>query len=538
MMNYWDYFYVYGIKQYFYINYSIRYHTKFSEILAYISYILLLFFIFFFGKSLFIKKNPSLNQIEINNYSPENINLSEKKFFLAFGIQNYNYTNYIDPSIYEVEATFIKITRDQKTQQENKSSKNFDLIECDKLNISIVKEFLTSLPLSRLYCINNSIDLIINGSFLMDYWSYIIINFKFCKGKNYCKDNETIYEFLKGGYFSIFTSNININLNNFKNPITIYGVNTYTSILPLMAKDIWFYIRNNEIITDSGLFFENKKKEEYYSFDEMKECTSDVIESNNNFLRLIIRASSRKFIYNRNYIKAGTVIADITAWSKVIFLIGEFICCFIDRIYYKHYLLSFFKYKEKNLNYNYFNKDINKKINSSYNDISSPKLYNFISKPKLNINFPFNNNFENKKVLINSTINKNNITLFMNNNIHSVNSSFRKSKKNNYKKYKYQKKLIPYNLFEKNSCWTYIKQIINEKKELKDNFYNISIFFDVIRYLKIFKDIHVMQKYIFDKNEKKNIELDYNLNMNPPFVTYIYSSKFKPLLTKSYETLI
>ena len=197
-----------------------------------------------------------------------------------------------------------------------------------------------------------------------------------------------------------------------------------------MTKNILFYIRNNEIITDSGLFFENKKKEEYYSFDEMKECTSDVIESNNNFLRLIIRASSRKFIYNRNYIKAGTVIADITAWSKVVFLIGEFICCVIDRIYYKHYLLSFFKFKEKNLKYNYFNNDINKKINSSYNDISSPKLYNFISKPKLNINFPINNNFENKKVLINSTINKNNIALFMNNNIHYVNSSSQKSKKN------------------------------------------------------------------------------------------------------------
>ena len=47
MINYWGYFYIYGIKQYFYINYSIRYYTKFSEILTYIIYILRLFFIFF-----------------------------------------------------------------------------------------------------------------------------------------------------------------------------------------------------------------------------------------------------------------------------------------------------------------------------------------------------------------------------------------------------------------------------------------------------------------------------------------------------------
>ena len=523
MLNYLDYFYIYGIKQYFYTNYSIRYHTKFSEILACISYILILFFIIYFGKSLFIKKNPSLNQIEINNYSPENINLTENKFFLAFAIQDNNYSNYINPSIYEVEATFVQISRDQKNKEVIQNSKNFELIQCDKLNISIVKDFIISLPLSNLYCIKNTIDLNINGTYLMDYWNYIIINFKYCTGKSYCKDNKTINEFLKGGYFGIFTSNININLNNFYNPITVSVLNTYTSILPLMLKDIWFYIRNNEIVTDSGFFFEDKKKEEYYSFDEIKECISDIIKSNNIFLRLLIRASSRKFIYNRQYIKAGTVIADIAAWSKLVFIIGEFLTCIIDRVYYRHYLLSFFNSSEQKLNKNFFNTDINKKINFSQNEFSTVKLNNYISKNKFNINDPIINNFDNNK-LINSVSNKNNNSFFVNKKSFSINSSFQNSPKNKIN----HTKSIYNNLINKITFWTFIKKILFEKKEVIENFNNICIYFDIIRYLKIFKDIHIIQKYLFDKNEKTKIELDYNLIKNPPLVRYIYNSKFKP----------
>ena len=235
-----------------------------------------------------------------------------------------------------------------------------------------------------------------------------------------------------------------------------------------------------------------------------------------------MRASLRKFVYNRQYIKAGTVIADIAAWSKLVFIIGEFLTCIIDRVYYRHYLLSFFNSSEKKINKNFFNTDINKKINFSQNEFSTVKLNNYISKNKFNINDPIINNFDNNK-LINSVSNKNNNSLFVNNNF-SFNSSFQNSTKNKIN----HTKSIYNNLINKITFWTFIKKILFEKKEVIENFNNICIYFDIIRYLKIFKDIHIIQKYLFDKNEKTKIELDYNLIKNPPLIRYIYNSKYKP----------
>jgi hypothetical protein len=107
---------------------------------------------------------------------------------------------------------------------------------------------------------NNPKNTIISGSYLMEYWNYISIHLKFCNNSQNCKSKEEIQEFLKGGYFGIFTSDIRIDPENYSQPVSIYGINSYTSILPNMNKDIWAYVKNIDIITDDGIFFTNKKK--------------------------------------------------------------------------------------------------------------------------------------------------------------------------------------------------------------------------------------------------------------------------------------
>jgi hypothetical protein len=120
MLNYLDYLFIYGIKQDFYVNHSYKYRTLFSSILSIFSLTLILFYIIFFGRNIFSYKNPILNQVELNYNIPNKINLSESNFFFAFTLFNNNYRNYIDPSIYEVEAFYIQITKDPITNNSKK----------------------------------------------------------------------------------------------------------------------------------------------------------------------------------------------------------------------------------------------------------------------------------------------------------------------------------------------------------------------------------------------------------------------------------
>ena len=72
-----------------------------------------------------------------------------------------------------------------------------------------------------------------------------------------------------------------------------------------------------------------------------------------------------------------------------------------------------------------------------------------------------------------------------------------------------------------------IKKILCEKKEVLLSFRNISIYFEVVRYLKIFKDLNIMQKSIFEESEKRKLELNYNFKKNSDIVNYIYKNHFE-----------
>ena len=108
MLNFLDYFFIYGIKQEFFINHSFKYHTIFSGILSLITFSIITFFLIFFGKEIFFKKLPDFNQIEIKYDIQQSVNFSDTNLLFAFAFQYSNYSNYIDPSIYEVEAFYIQ----------------------------------------------------------------------------------------------------------------------------------------------------------------------------------------------------------------------------------------------------------------------------------------------------------------------------------------------------------------------------------------------------------------------------------------------
>ena len=168
-----------------------------------------------------------------------------------------------------------------------------------------------------------------------------------------------------------------------------------------------------------------------------------------------------------------------------------------------------------NINNSNFN---NNSINN-YNNYSHEKINNFVSSNKLEI----------PKMI-------NNIK-----NITKVNKSF--NLKNEYKVENFIKKntmvnniienkYTHMNLLKQITICNIIKKILCEKKEIIKNFRNISIYFEVIRYLKIFKGINIIQKTIFGEAEKKQMTLNYNFKVNEDYINYIYQSNFKTFMNK------
>jgi hypothetical protein len=529
MLNYLDYLFIYGIKQDFYVNHSYKYRTLFSSILSIFSLTLILFYIIFFGRNIFSYKNPILNQVELNYNIPNKINLSESNFFFAFTLFNNNYRNYIDPSIYEVEAFYIQITKDPITNNSNKKLISLDIISCDNLDFKLENNYLKKLSLSQIYCIKNISNIILNGNYIMDYWNYISINFKYCTNKSYCKSKEEIKETLQENYIGIFTSDININPDNFKKPISLYILNSYSSILQNINKEIWVFLKSSEFIIDNGLIMTKKKKEKYNVFHKMIEIIKNNINNESIFMKTMISSSSSKYIYTRTYPKIGNIISDITSFSRFTLVIGNILSCIIDRVYYRHYILSFFDSDEKKLkkflttkSININNSNIN---NSSWNNsinYSTEKNNNYVKSKKLELPKILNN--VKNIVKINKSFNINNeykVENFM--------------KKHTLVNNIIENKYIHTNLLKQITICNILKKILCEKKEIIKSFRNISIYFEVIRYLKIFKDMNIIQKAIFEEADKKQITLNYNFKVNEDYINYIYQSNFKTFMAQGQK---
>src|SRR5689334_18231375 len=64
----------------------------------------------YFGKELFIKSNPITIFSKVFDYNPREYNLTLKTFNLFFGVSDAHYQYYMDPTIYNIEVSWLNKT--------------------------------------------------------------------------------------------------------------------------------------------------------------------------------------------------------------------------------------------------------------------------------------------------------------------------------------------------------------------------------------------------------------------------------------------
>ncbi len=340
---------MFGVPPLFTIRGHQTFQTSIGAILTIICIFLMLIYISYFVNQMITHSDPNILSTIYNEENPLPVYLSNKNFSFAFGLQNEDYTNYIDESIYNINAIQTKVYLKNNNESEI-YNKPINIIRCNEFSFHSIPEYFDQLPLKDLYCLNNS-EYELEGEYKREIFSYLKLNFTKCinsTSNNFtCKSNERINEILAGGYWGIFMNDYNVVPRQYKFPYKIYGKNIYNGFSIDYFEDILFFLKTVEIITDSGYLFEDNNNLKFSVYDYFQ--SNIVHKHSNNFLSFTIRLSSKREVYERSYIKIQTIFSNFGGMLKIILLFGEYSIYFIRMTLYKNYILEFFNMDESEI---------------------------------------------------------------------------------------------------------------------------------------------------------------------------------------------
>ena len=338
---------IFGVPPLFTIRGRATFQTQIGSSLTIVCATLILTYIIFFIDEMINHKSPNLNSIIYYEETPSEITLNKNNFSFVFGLQTKEYKNFIDESIYKVNAYQSKLILN-KNGVYNYENQPLKVIKCDEYKFEIIPEKFKKLPIENLYCLNNNISL--KGDYMQESWNFIQFNFMKCVNStenNNCKSENEINTILNEGFIGMFIPDNAIESSKFKIPYRTYIRNLYKEFSIKYYENIVLYFKLVEVITDSGYFFDEKQSVYFPSYDYYQNDLdiNDLI----NFLTITIRVSSKREIHKRSYIKVQTIFSNVGGMLKIILLIGEYSVYFIRMLLYKNYILEFFNLDESEI---------------------------------------------------------------------------------------------------------------------------------------------------------------------------------------------
>ena len=289
---------IFGVSPIFTIRGRSTFQTNIGSFLTIICIMIVIIYISIFLDQMINHKSPNLNSTIYYNEIPPEVNLTKNNFSFVFSLQTKDYKNYIDESIYTVDAVQSKMKFNENGSY-NYEEEILKIIKCNEYEFKIIPDKFKKLPLNNLYCLNNNINL--KGDFMQNNWNIIRFNFTKCvnssNNNNKCKSENEINELLNGGYLGIFIPDYTYEPNIYNKPYNTYIKYLYKSFSIKYFEDVFIYFKLVEIITDSGYFFEVNKVLNFTTYD----CLQNEIDfrDSNHFLSLTIRLSSKREMYKR-----------------------------------------------------------------------------------------------------------------------------------------------------------------------------------------------------------------------------------------------
>ena len=389
----------FALEPVFNINGNKYFNTCCGSCISIFIILITVFFIIFYLSIILRHKQPQIITTIYNDENPKLINLNPNNFVLSFSLQNIEYENYIDESIYTINGTKSIVHLDDRGINNAKETE-ISIIKCIDYKFKIIPQYFKTLPLNNLYCINET-DLRLRGQFKQDVWEYINIRFSKCvnstKNNFSCKTEKEINNSLKGGFIGIFLTDFNILPNNYSYPYHIYGKNIYNTFSINYHLSYWLFLKSIELITDSGLIFSDTRNLNFFALEDTKPDID--YREGNIFLTMIIRNSPKREVYERSYLKIQNIAATISGMINLSLIIGELLVYIIRLTLYRFYFIQFFNPNNKIFNYKISDKNIISNNKRQSFNLKKTKLLkdNYLEKYTNKINKNSNINMQNKK---------------------------------------------------------------------------------------------------------------------------------------------
>lgn len=309
-------------------NKSIKYSTLIGRFTSWLIIGIIITAFINFGNDMLYRKNPQSIFSQIVTPDPENLDLNEIGFFMAFGLQNLsNFSkNFIDEKIYRVEMLQRKKINGTISYEE------IPIVPCDLGFVpsrNDLKSYYKQNQINYLYCIDpnmNDVGPELKSTWDGIYYKNILINIYPCvnstKNNNSCRSFEFIENQFNNANFAIYFTTEAIDPNNFWNPVESYGKQIYTPISFSTQTYIEMLFGHFNFKTDKGFLFNDYESIEsayYLSNRQILSFRSNVI------VQIDMKLDKVKTIYSRSYQKIQNVLASLGGIIKALMILANLI---------------------------------------------------------------------------------------------------------------------------------------------------------------------------------------------------------------------
>ena len=317
---------VFGVPYLFKYKTKDKYTTSLGGLINIIFTILVISFTIFYFIPFSTKKNFTTLYYSNNTPNAESINLRKSNSPFALGIICGNNANILSQNYFEFNIKFISINNHQGNY--NKNIIDITTHKCSYNDFNNeYKEYFDKLNLGNYQCLDKN-DLSIEGSYSDEKYSYYEINLKSKL------NSDNINTFLQNNECQIHFvySDININLNNYKNPIKSFLNSFYINIesTNIIIQNIYFmkqYFFNDNCLF--GVYNEDSTNYKVYpSFSRYEQYSLNKVNNNKDeliYAKIYLKSDTRNIYIKRKYQKFIEFFADISS----IFVCSHFLLSII-----------------------------------------------------------------------------------------------------------------------------------------------------------------------------------------------------------------
>ena len=479
---------IYGITYSFKYKDKERYQTIYGGLIALLFLILVIVVVIYYFIPFSNRKNFTIVYYTMNLASTEEVNIFQSESNVAVGLtcEGNEVGKFAAYDLLDLYATYILYIKNPNgTYYKDKKPAPLHTCNYDDFYNKNNDQF-DYLALSRFKCLDNR-----EGTIQGIYSDQVFSYFEFtvaAKNDSVLKDIDK-YLFEKDCKLDIYFTDIIIDIDNYKNPMTSYLNNIFIQLNPTVFVKRAMYFMNQYFTDDDYLLFvfgdedENaiikplySRYEEYYLY--MGFNRNETRPNNNymNYVRLYMRADLKRTIIKRKYQKFMEFFADATSILVALYDILFVVLNFFDYFYAYHSLsknIFFFKDIKEDNKFNIIpkKKQIQEILSSLENKEKSNHSANFIEDNRNSHNIHNKNkkfNESSKQRELNSDFAIKGIQIYKNDFSESKNKYLTIYKKEGKEK-NINTKLINKNVLKKKKNDEYNDIYIENEIDLEDN---------------------------------------------------------------------